>query len=240
MHEDHDMSTWAVALEGHAFDLLDWQAAFGPHFEPVVERLPQGEVVLRSRQFATLNDATDVLERGRLLVTLLNGTMRLYNRCQPVSAGHVMRFDGAGGRQIYLTLESAVMARSRVSAVGVAIGPDGTPVTSAPAPSVPQQNAVMAENDDRIADLLHYFGRADNWYDLYKTIECARTLSGGEDDLQALVEDIRPPMKRVKQTANFYRHASTPRPAKPVTMEEARTFLAAMVRRVLDAAASTA
>jgi len=235
MTNDHAITGWAVTLEGHKFDLSDWATALKPPFEPSVEQLAQGETVLRSHDFDGLDDATDVLERARELIGRLNGAMRLYNRCHPVSAGPVMRFDEQGHRQIYMVIESNIVARAHVSAVGMAVGADGEPIETVPEPSATQRVMGLASGDDVVADLLRYLGQADNWYDIYKAIECAQDLVvGGEAGLKTFLDESGPSLKRVKTTANFYRHALAERPSKPATLDEARAAIAGMADRVVQ------
>ena len=70
----------------------------------------------------------------------------------------------------------------------------------------------MATTDDDVADLLEQHGKADDWYEMYKAVELAERIAGGEHKLRQLLGGSAADCKNFKQTANFYRHARAPRP----------------------------
>ena len=81
-------------------------------------------------------------------------------------------------------------SRSKVRAVGMALGTDGLLLPPPPRePSKPQRWNVLADSNDDISDLLDHFGQADNWIDIYKNIEFAAVLAGGERKLLKLLGD---------------------------------------------------
>lgn len=79
-----------------------------------------------------------------------------------------------------------------------------------------------------------HFGQADNWFDIYKTIEIAEDLAGGEHALQKLLGTDAKAAKNLKASANFFRHAKAYRPANLLTLAKAKPLLAHLVRTVLN------
>lgn len=249
---------WGAHLEGHEFDLLDWEEALRPPFDPWVQTVTRnGErlFVLRSAELDAAAAAEEVMERARVLVDRLNGAMALEGSSQPVRTGAVMQFapDGSHLRHIYLAVGSATL-RIRGSGVGVVATANGTTAPPLPAqPSPAQQWNTAAELDrsddpaaeeraELISDLLVHLGRCDNWFDIYKTIELAEGLAGSEHALGRLAGGDRQALKNARTTANYYRHARAHRPQQPATLEEARqlAFKAARLVFAEDAAADKA
>ena len=229
---------WYVRLEGKDVDLDDWRHSLNEPFDPVALKLPSGETVLRSAQFDHLQEASEVRERALILVSRLNGALSLWAGAKPVRFAGVYRIDEDGKQHAYAFGEMAAIEFDRcvMRATAIVFGRDGKPLPpSPPTPSEPQSWNRKAERDDDVSDLLDHFGRADNWYDIYKTIEFAEHVIGGEHKLwKALGADAKA-SKHLKACANFYRHAKAYRPLKLLTLSEARPVLAHTVRTVIYA-----
>jgi hypothetical protein len=82
--------------------------------------------------------------------------------------------------------------------------------------------------------MLVFAGRTENWFDIYKALELAEKLAGGEHKLRIGLGDTGHEYKRMKATANYYRHARHYRPDILTTLAEARPLLSLIVRAVLD------
>ena len=102
-----------------------------------------------------------------------------------------------------------------------------------PTPSEAQRWSNFARNNDTAADMLDHYGRADNWYDIYKTVELAERLVGGAHKLKKLQGNRATDVTRLKRSANYYRHAAQPIPEDILTIREASAILADTVRAVL-------
>ena len=60
------------------------------------------------------------------------------------------------------------------------VGPDGRPEPpKPPEPSEPQRWLRIAAEDDLLADALTYFARGDDWFDVYKALECLEMRGSG-------------------------------------------------------------
>jgi hypothetical protein len=225
---------WYAEIRGHKFDLLDWLDTLIEPFDPIVKQAPDGAFLLRSVEFDSLRDSREIRERAIPLIERLNGALALERGSEPVNFAGVSRIDGAGTRHVTLFAEGVVRGRSRASAKGQMIGPDGLPIVQPPTPSGPQRLIETAANSDDVADMLAHFGRADNWYDIYKTIELAERLVGGHHKLPKLLGSSVAAFKNMRRSANFYRHARAQRPAKPTTLIEAKPLLVLAVRKSLE------
>jgi len=98
----------------------------------------------------------------------------------------------------------------------------------------PNGRATRPRPED-VADFLIFFGDADNWFDLYKTIEMAEKIGGGEHALTA----IFPRLKLAKTTANSHRHARRHQrgyvPPTPLSFGDAYEVVRDVVSAVLEA-----
>lgn len=228
---------WYALLTGDDVDLDDWRYTLNDPFDPVALKLPDGATALRSRDFEGLLDAEAVRARALILIARMNGALAISSGARPVRFGGVVRIH-EDGRQDAFAFGEMIAFETRCVArfTAVLLGPDGKPVPpSTPHPSPPQLWNELAEAEDDLSDLLDHFGRSDNWYDIYKTIEIAAHLVGGEHRLWKVLEPEARQSKNLKQTANFYRHArGSPLPAEPVNLRDAKPLLAWIVRRVFE------
>ena len=228
---------WYARLQGEDVDLEDWTYSLDEPFDPVALKLPNGETVLRSADFEGLEDASEVRERALVLIGRLNGALNLWNDVRPVKFAGVYRIDDDGNQHAWVFAEMAAMELGRcvMRATAVVLGSDGKPVPPPPpAPSRPQDWNRLAEENDDISDLLDHFGRADNWYDIYKAIEIAEQVAGGGHKLWSLLGAEAKASKNLKASANFYRHAKAYRPPALLSLAKAKPILAHVVRTVLS------
>jgi hypothetical protein len=232
----HLVAGWYVQLLGDTFDLEDWEYTLNEPFDPVALREPDGTFLLRSVEFQSAETASEVHEKGKALIDRLNGSMRLMHNSRPAKIGSIIRIEENGARHANVFAEGLGLAlgRSRCRAVGVAIGPDGLPLQPPPPqPSDPQSWNAMAASDDVVSDLLEQLGKSENWYEIYKTIELAERLVGGESKLKCFLGSSAGECKNLKQTANFYRHARAHRPKHLTNLAEAKSLLNFMARIAL-------
>lgn len=228
---------WYARLQGDEVDLDDWRHSLNEPFDPVASKFADGETVLRSSDFDDAQSAEEVRERALILIGRLNGALGLWNGANPVRFGGVYRVDDGGARHISMFAEVGVfeMGRCVVRATAVVLGPDGMPVAPPPpTPSKPQDWNQLAIADDNISDLLDHAGRADNWYDIYKTLEIASDLMGKKRNLEKMFTRDEADIELLRASANFYRHARGHRPPNLLSLPDARPILAYVVRKVLD------
>jgi hypothetical protein len=231
------MPGWFIQLTGHEFDFLYWERALSPPFDPWCERIPRSEScvwALRSRSFENLQNAAEVRERAIPLIQRLNGALGVEVSAEALTLNSVGRIDDQGGIQFAVFAEVHLRGRTMATAEGRDAKGNVIP-PPLPNASVVQKWIAAAEEHEDIADLLVFAGRADNWFDIYKTLELAETLAGGQPKLRTLLGDARDEYERMRRTANCYRHASYSSPPKVLTtLTEARPLLSVIVRAVLD------
>lgn len=123
-----------------------------------------------------------------------------------------------------------------VNGIGEARDAEGNLIPPAPPqPSNAQRWIGAAKTDDQIADMLVFAGRADNWFDIYKAVELAEKIAGGQHKLRRLLGASAREYKRMRNTANCFRHARFNKPPPILTtLAEARPLLSHIVRTVLD------
>ena len=229
---------WYALLVGEPLDLEDWCYCLNQPFDPVALKLSQGRTGLWSRDFEDAADAESVRTRALVLIARMNGALAISNGTNPVRFNGVLNIDCDGREHTTIFVEGASLRLGRVvgRATAVVLGPDGEPLPPPPPqPSPPQLwNELAASNDD-VSDLLDQFGRADNWYDFYKTAEIAAHLCGGKHKLRRVLDEQAGVFEKAVRTANFHRHARAELPVNPPTLDEAKPLLAWAVRRVVEA-----
>jgi hypothetical protein len=228
---------WIVLLSGQNIDLRLWERLLKHPSEPWCERMPQGGLALRSRSFDQAQNAQEVKGRAVLLIERLNGALSVEVCAEPLHFWFVGRIDADGKMGIWLFPQTGHV---RLRGAGILTADveqrdaNGNPVPPPPPePSAAQRWIAAAEKNDDLADLLVFAGRADNWFDIYKAIEMAERLSGGEHKLLGLLGASATACKNLKETANTYRHARpNRRPQVPVELAAAKPLLSHIVSTV--------
>ncbi len=229
---------WYVELLGDETDLEDWVYTLNEPFDPTALKDADGTILLKSSEFEGLEDAAEVRERALALVARMNGAIALMHSGQPLRSGAIIRANEEGKRHRTIFAEMAAIESGRcvMRATAVVLGPDGKPKPPPPPqPSAAQAWNRMAADDDDCADILEQLGKANGWYDIYKTIEIAEHMAGGKHRLVRLLGNSRAEFEQMRRTANYYRHARALRPATLTTLAEATPLLHFTVRAVLDA-----
>lgn len=224
---------WGALPFDNQGDLSDWQDLLGQRFKsaPWVE-MHESKIILRSSDLNLLGTSEEVRSHAIELISLLNGALALSEGSRPVSFGGVAEFTPKGVRYIvHGEMHSEV--RMKVRAIGVACGSDGNPLPHIPQPSAPQKWAATADSCEVLRDALIYFGRPNSWFDIYKCIECVEVVYGGEHRLRK-AKDSNGQIKRMKETANFFRHHRTHKPQNLMDIKDARKLLSSLLQDVLN------
>jgi hypothetical protein len=97
---------------------------------------------------------------------------------------------------------------------------------------------MIADSEPLLDEALIYFGKATDWFDIYKCLECLILRFGGEAAFLALDWAPSDDVERLKRTANYARHAKRKYapPANPMGLKDARVLLRHLLRRALQAA----
>lgn len=234
---------WGALLQGASEEIADWIEVLKPGFDPWIET-HGADMVLRSHVLDGIETASEVHDKAGALIDVLRGAVALSQGAGPLKYAGVAELSSDGKLHKYVFASMHVeLGRARAHAVGVALGPDGKPLPPPPAqPSEVQNWSATAQSDGLIEDALIYYGRATDWFDIYKALEClilkfGRGRSDGEREktFRELGWAPKNEIKRLKQTANWLRHAQRKykRPPSPMPIQEARSLLGALLRRAL-------
>ena len=163
----------------------------------------------RSAAFDALTSEDEVRDHAVALIERLNGALALSEGTRQVAFGGVARIEPNGIVHRTMIAEGAAycIRGGKARAVVTAIGPDGKPIVSPPSPSEAQRWSLLAERDELLDDALIYFGRADDWFDIYKCIECLEGRAGGEKALRACQWISGNKFDLLRRSANAARHA---------------------------------
>jgi hypothetical protein len=228
---------WGAIILGDPTDLEDWAHVLQAPFDPWVETHGT-QTVLRSASLDELGSAGEVRDRAIAKIERLNGAVSLSQGAKPLRFGGAIEFTSDGKQHTTIFAEMVLMdSDDKIRATALVIGQDGKPVPpSPPQPTEVQRWAVAVENDDLLDDALVYFGRASDWFDIYKTLECL-ILRFGPSESEFLKLNWAPgaEIDRLKRTANWARHAKRKfaPPPSPMALEDARSLLAQLLRRAL-------
>lgn len=223
---------WYLLVDGSGVDLEDLCHSLNAPFDPSAQKLDTGETVLWSNDLQGTSDPLEVRRRGLTIIEEVNGAMRAWARANQVRLSGVLQVDTAGERKVFNTGEAAIELERMVMRSTATVDSDGRPVPTRVA-SKPQMWLSLAQADDKVSDLLHHHGRANNWFDLYKTIEMAEAIVGGERKLvEMFAGSVN--VKLLKRSANVYRHAPEKEVKNRVDITEARSQLAYIVTTILD------
>jgi len=159
---------WGAVVLGEPTDLEDWSNVLKEPFDPWVE-MHGIETVLRSASLDELESASEVRDRSLAQIERLNGAMALSQESKPLRFGGVVQFTTDG--RLHRTLFAEIFeSRDRFfHATVTVIGPDGKPVPPAsPQPSDVQRWMAIADDDGLLEDAFIYFGKAVDWFDIYR------------------------------------------------------------------------
>jgi hypothetical protein len=228
---------WTAKLEGHTFDIEDWREMFVAPFEPWVEVVMSvcAEIyVLRSSIFDAAANGEETRARAIPLIEKMNGAALLFRNCEPVSFGGAVSIEN-GQVSIHRSAEMHATGRARLKGMAAIMSISGTviPAKTSVASDV-QDWITRSDENDLVADLLTHVSRATNWYDLYKVMELAEQINGGEHEFSKRLGSMHSDWKSVRTTSNYYRHACGHRPSKLVQLPEAKSIVMRIVRDMLQ------
>ena len=221
---------WGVRIRGAASDLEDWIFVLKQPFDPWVE-VHGDDTVLCSQSFDESSSAEEVRGRALTQIERLNGAIAVSQGAEPVQFDGVVEFspDGRVHRTVFAEMVVS-LGRAKLRATAEALGPDGKPLPAPPPqPSEVQSWITIVDGDALLEDALIYYGRAIDWFDIYKTLECLILRFGGnEAAFFALNWAPADEVERLKRTANWARHARRKydRPPNPMTLDDARNLIA--------------
>jgi hypothetical protein len=229
---------WGIQLAGEAFDLEDWQRSLKPPFDPWIVETEHG-MVLRSRLLDAATSSTEARDQAESVMGLMNGLFAVTHRARTLRLENVVEFfeDGSQRRHVFAHL-GATELRCKVRAEAVVLDAQGNPrPPPTPKPTDAQRWSNLAADDDLLADTLTYFGRGDDWFDIYKALECLiiRFAGGTDATFLKLGWAAKSEIELLKRTANYERHARRKfdPPPNPMPRATARELLGLLIARAL-------
>lgn len=150
------MPEWMVRLQGHEFDMEE----LSTHFTSAarnVKRDEDGYYYLRSSDFNKLTDPSAVRERALEMLGQMNGAVKLLSggSYRPVEFDVVTEIDESGKRHHHVMLSATVEGRSRVT-VNLSVGGQDGGQDASPSPSEAEVLATLADQDEKVADVLRF------------------------------------------------------------------------------------
>ena len=227
---------WHLLLTGHQFDLQDWVDSLPSGFDPSAT-FNDDRVLLTA---AVLDDAANsqqAFDIGNILLARLNGLMKVVSGSDPLLLDSVAEISADGSLKRHIFATALVRGRAKMRAVGVAIDAQGHIVTPDPKPTLTQELARTALQNDLLADALTYASDCKNWFSLYKAYECIRASAGGDNEILSLGWSIKTEKDRFTRTADsLYRHrkGGKPPPTNPMALDEAADFIGKLIRLSIE------
>lgn len=226
---------WYGQITGPQFALDDWCRLLERPYHPVAIRLETGETLFTSQELNDLTDADEVREAALAIVNRLNGAFRLFDEIRPVELQGTVQVTDDGKLHRTMCAEAGSIAYVGARVEAEVIGPDGKVKPQPPQISEPQVWNALAQSNELVSEMLDHLGRADNWYEIFKVIECCEDLVGdGERGLLALMGDRKAEVKKLKITANSFRHSSRRASPRHINLTDGKVLLATVARATLS------
>jgi hypothetical protein len=220
------MTHYAVGLKGAKRLIED----IAPCFATILLTIRQHKIewIMESSIFAQYKSHEELYEGAKALLTQVHQVLALYTGMYstPFSVNSTLTLDDNDTilhRRLYATLNVTVYSGATRTLNPSASGSLGTTVLA------------QAAADTAIMEALSLFGHeAPTWARVYDIIE----FLGGERSLEKLDAVPRGEIRRVRRTANHYRHLGNPikfpLPANPPTLPEASRFAVDLLKKWIE------
>jgi len=245
-HQDDLKTTscrWGVQLVGDRVTCARWASALTQGFDPHIVQPPGSpeDYVLCAAAFEAAQNAGGVREAASGIVAVLNGVFAAISSRKSLSPGSILEFreDGTIHRTTFADAGLIELDDMTASIRLTRYDRDGNEIPPPPpTESRAQLWAGIAADDDDAADLLTHFGRStDDWFEIYKTIEVAKSLGKRLGGFDRLVGVEGKKIEAIRLTANAKRHwrKSTYQPPEDISISNAKPLLRWMVGILMDA-----
>ncbi|SEH40888.1 hypothetical protein [Tardiphaga sp. OK245] len=218
---------WAVSVEGDENDLL----AASQYFSEVADgRIMQISMnagaprwVMISERLGSLADEFEIASEAQAILNVMNGVLFVDDhRSVPIRLAGSIHKRAANGNWGVAILAPAAHARMESRR--------GVPV---------EQTAVLARalnGADDLRKVLACIANQPGWFEVYIAIEYLAKMFGGEHNLLKQAWATGLPIKLLKESANFHRHAKAYDPPGRLSLAQAQRSAAEIVRAALKAA----
>jgi hypothetical protein len=213
----------AVVITGTEHVLEDLTPSFAGAVATIRKR--EGEWILESASFEPYESDEKLYQTAKELVSLMHWVLALYLGLyhEPLTIRALLRLtddDKLIARRRYASMAVNVFTPARQGLPPTASGSLGTVLLS------------RAATDPAIKEALSLVGNAAiNWSQVYDIIE----FLGGAHSIQQSGFAVTSETRRVRQTANHYRHLGNPKPCplppNPPTLDDARSFAIELLKK---------
>lgn len=209
---------WYVSLHGEISDLERWQSVLVDPRDAKVFPRQHDTWFLTSARFDAASNENDVREAAYALLDELNVRMAISHATLPISlvtVDHVQDND-TGTTYRVSTMSAFPTARLKTTQAVRKNEFDNLPKT------------------EKVRRLLSNLVRSTTWEDVYRTLEYAEHLVGGQRPLAGCVGN-RAIYPRLRQVANSYRHVTVPDDPPAIRLDDGKELLRSIVRIALNA-----
>jgi hypothetical protein len=231
---------WLIELEGNEIDKSIWKALAKPPFDPhIITHNISGRTIhgLRSEEVDNAQSAREAMEIAETVCDRIYGAVSLEYATEPLTPTRVYSINLDGSLGAHMLIDPAVIKiRGGWIEMGSGNAQDDMSASLLSPSNLQRWNAALT-NGDEVRDLIMFVGRSNNWFDIYKALEISINLSGSENDLVAFLKKKNgPDLKKLKRTANHFRHATKVNSLPPTapSLVQAREQLARIVVLLLE------
>lgn len=206
-----------------------WLDALRRSSDPWLEEYG-GDLILRYSRLNMQSSSADCRALGIETLGWINGWLSMTSGTAPAAFGGMVEFmaDGSVRRTTYADL-NVIEADDFANDPAEMVDAIGNPALDT--------LCARAEADQKFAQILGHFGKADNWIDLYKCVEALYASRGSEHSYLKHRSDSKR-IKAMMRTANNHRHNGKAAPNSSVPFNEAWLLLRSLVREVCNEALS--
>lgn len=230
---------WLIELDGNEIDKSIWKALAKAPFDPhVIAHNISGNAILglRSDEVDTAQSPREAMDIAKIVSDRIHGAISLEHATEPLIPIRAYSIHPDGSLGTHILVEPAILKlRGGWIKIGVRDAQDNVTTPTSNPSNLQRWNASLSDSD-LIRDLMMFVGRANNWFDIYKALEIAIDLFGNEKELETVLKNRGgPDLKKLKRTANHYRHATKHNslPQTPPNLLQAREQLARIAVIVL-------
>ena len=234
------MENWSVRVEGDEAALEKVSRSFSnDRFKLVKE--PSG-YMLYSSAFGDIQDPNEVREKAVEIIKSVRGAIRHTLGADPkLKVNLVMRTNSDGTKNGFISFNSKVAVSS--SATADVQNADGTVEHRDFEKEAFAKAMAALQEHPAVSEVMNFWGKERNWFNLYKIFELIRKDAGGEQKLIKNGLITKSEMSRFTNSANNRkasgddaRHGVSHHqpPANPMTLDDGKGFIDRLIREWLE------
>lgn len=229
---------WQVQIQGRTPDLEHLARQFTALPRRVVRDEHDGGYLYESDAFASCATSQEVLDAASRELSVLSGVLKLVQGShEPLRCGGVYRQNESGGRDVYLHVNSMILAHTTFREVTLTVTDAQGNIITKPAP--PHRTVVLANlasSNPAVAKALRLHAEPDSksWVGLYRLYEVIEADVGGQVLLAKCGWGTDKQLRRFKHSANSVsvagdaaRHGKEVEepPKYPMSLDEATAYV---------------